>query len=137
MKDKQKLYEINVRKNIDKTSLRPYKFTINVQFIDETFQARIKNILEFSSIVLCIQERGILNSLISKSKQKVFFNNWDYVEKINRNSFKIPIETIEFKCGENTYSYKERKNGEVEISLIEKAVREFLEKESEVYKSIG
>lgn len=137
MKHHQKLYEVKVEKNIDKISQKPYKFTITIQYTDKTFQARMKNVLESSPIVLCIQERGIFNSLITRSKQKVFFDNWKDIEELNRNLLRIPVETIRFKCEKNTFYYKERKEGEEEICLIEQTVREFLEKESKVYESIG
>ncbi|MEK7019825.1 hypothetical protein [Bacillus sp. FSL R9-9410] len=136
MNNNQKLYEVKIEKNVDKTSLEPYEFTIRIQYTDEAFQERMKNVLEKSPIVLCIQDRGILSSLITKSKQKVFFGDWEEIKELNRNSLRNTIEIFNLKNDKNTFCYKKCENGEEEIHLIQKALGKFLENESKVYKSI-
>ncbi|KFK76575.1 hypothetical protein DJ87_5252 [Bacillus cereus] len=136
MKNSQKLYVIKMEENINKTSPLPYEFTILIQYTDETFQERIKNVLAESPIVLCIQQRGIVTSLITKSKQRVFFGEWEDIAELNRNLLRNPIETFSFKGKTITFFYKNRRDGEEEIRLIQKAIEELLEKESKVYESI-
>ncbi|MEX5522486.1 hypothetical protein [Bacillus cereus] len=136
MKNSQKFYEVKVEENVDKTSPLPYEFTIIIQYTDEIFQARMKNVLAESPIVLCIQQRGIITSLITKSKQRVFFEDSKDIAELNRNLLRNPIETFSFKGETITFFYKKRRDGEEEIRLIQKAIGELLEEESKVYESI-
>lgn len=125
MKNNQKFYEVNVKKHLDKTSSEPYRFTVNIQYTDEAFQAHMKNVLEATPIRLQIK-RTFSESLRTEILQG--FNG--------RRKF---LETFGFECEEytNTFSYGICQDGVRDISLVEQVVQEFLQKESKAYESLN